>query len=1041
MKRKSTFHLAKAWVWIGLMTWLLHGQSFATAPPYPNLDELRVTGKVTDDTGEGLIGATVSVKGANSGTVTDINGMYAVTVKDGSAVLVFSYTGYASREEEVGTRTTIDVQLASGLNLEQVVVVGYGTQRKADLTGAVASVTAKDIGTRPITSLDQAIGGRAPGIHISNRSGDPGAPIEVRIRGVGTAGNNKPLWVIDGVAVELTSNATVNTASYSESNPLAGINPADIESIDVLKDASAAAIYGSRAMNGVILVTTKRGKEGRTTATYDTYFGVQEVAKGRRLDVLNVAEYTALQKEIGRDLSAFSGKPEYDWQDAIFQKGQMQSHNLSVSGGSRNVTFNVAGGYLDQDGVEVGQGFRRMSLRSNTDAKVGDRLRFGQSLIISSTNRLVQSEGGNFAAFQSSINAPYFNPVDASDALGYTASTNATRGEGVSATNYLWATDTRYNETRVVNRKILGSVFGELEILKNLKFRMLYGADYNVTDGFFWQEKTAVNYGTGTRGSLLVQERPIELMRNWTNTMTYSKDFGSNNFTILGGYEEVNFRYDKLRLQGRDLFNSNIRFASVANSVAGANEADHWALRSLFSRANLTLRDKYLLQANVRRDESSRFAPGNRVGIFPSFSAGWRLSEESFFESAKDKGIEYVKLRVSWGQLGNQYTSGSFSYLSSLAINSFYALGNDPVRGPAPVVLANKDLTWERSTQTDFGVELGLFKGHLDVVFDYYNKVSDDVLLSLPVPMSTGYFLPADANIGSIKNSGIELSATYNNRAGKVRYSIGGNITTVKNEVTDLGSIPEIVTGTGGGQTHRTTVGQPLGYFYGYKTNGIYQTEAEAAAALPDASGKPSAGDIRFVDVNGDGKISAADQTNIGSSIPELLYGATASASWKGWDLSIFFQGIGKVQVYNQARRSLENMNNGNNQLTTTLNRWTPSNTNTDMPRATGGDPNGNNRFSDRWVENAAFTRIKNLQLGYAFPSDKVSSKTKDFLSGARVFVAVQNLATFTKYKGYDPEVTRGASFQKGEFSLANGQDSGGSPQPRVTQFGLQVTF
>lgn len=1040
MKQPSTFHLAKTWVWLCLLAWLPSGQMLANFGPAGGAD-IRVTGKVTDDAGEGLIGATVKVKGTTTGTTTDANGAYTITVQDGSAVLVFSYTGYANKEEVVGSRTVIDVSLSEGVSLDQVVVVGYGTQRKADLTGSVASVTAKDIGSRPITSLDQAIGGRAPGVHIANRSGDPGAPIEVRIRGVGTTGNNKPLWVIDGVAVELTSNATVNTASYSESNPLAGINPADIESIDVLKDASAAAIYGARAMNGVVLVTTKRGKEGRTTATYDTYFGVQQVAKNRRLDVLDVGQYVALQKELGRDFSNFASKPTYDWQDAIFQNGTLQSHNLSVSGGSKSLTFNIAGGYHDQDGVELGQDFKRVSLRANTEAKVGERLKFGQSLIVSSTNRLVQSEGGNFAAFAGALNAPYYNPIDATDPLGYTPSNNATRGEGATGNNMLWATDKLYNETRVINRKILGSIFGELEILKGLKFRSLYGGDYNVTDGFFWQEKATTNYGNGTRNSLLVQERPIELTRNWTNTLTYSRNFGTNNLTLLGGYEEVNFRYDKVRLQGNNLFNSNIRFASVANSVSGANEADHWALRSLFSRANLTLKDKYLLQANLRRDESSRFSPENRTGIFPSFSAGWRLSEERFFANLKEKGVDYVKIRASWGQLGNQYTGNNFGYLSSLAINSFYALGNTVVRGPSPVVLANKDLRWETSTQTDFGIELGLLNGHLDVVFDLYNKKSQDVLISLPVPMSTGYFLPADANIGSIRNKGIELGATYNNRAGQVRYSIGGNITTVNNEVLDLGTIPEIVTGTGGAQTHRTTVGAPLGYFYGYQTDGIYQTDAEAAAALPDAAGKASAGDIRFVDVNGDGKITAADQTNIGSSIPGFLFGANASASWKGWDLSIFLQGVGDVKVYNAARRSLEGMNDGNNQLTTVLNRWTSSNSSSDMPRAVSGDPNGNNRYSDRWIENGAYTRIKNLQLGYTFPSAKISATTKSFLTGARLFFAVQNLATFTKYTGYDPEVTRGNSFQKGEFSLANGQDSGGSPQPRITQFGLQVTF
>jgi TonB-dependent starch-binding outer membrane protein SusC len=1003
----------------------------------------RVSGKVTGSDGEALIGASVAVKGTSLGTVTDIDGNYDISVKNGESVLNFSYTGYTAKSEIVGNRTKIDVSMTSGVDLNQVIVVGYGSQKKADLTGAVSSVSAKDIGDRPITSLDQALGGRATGVQISNRSGDPGAPIEVRIRGVGTTGNNKPLWVIDGVAIELTSNATVNTASYSESNPLAGINPSDIESINVLKDASASAIYGSRAANGVILVTTKRGKEGRTVATYDGYYGISTVPKSRQLSLLGVSDYIALQKDLGRDLSAFNGKPAYDWQDALFQSAAVKSNNLSISGGTKTLTFNVGGGVHDQGGVELGQNFKRVSMHANSEVKVGDYLKFGESMMVSSVNHLVQSEGGNFAAIGGARNAPYYQGLDATDPTGYNPTGDAIVGSGATSANYLWLTDPKYNQTRVVNRKALGSVFGEFEPIAGLKFRMLYGVDYNVSNGFFFQETSVKNYGGGgDRKSLLVQERPIELNTNWTNTATYSKTYGKHDMSIMGGYEEVSFRYDKVRLQGNSLFNSNIQFASVASAVSGANEADQSALRSLFGRLNYTFNDKYLIQANIRRDQSSRFAKENRTAVFPSFSAGWRVSEESFFAGMKENGIDFLKLRGSWGQLGNQYVSGSsLAYISSLSILPFYALGNRPVRAPAPIVFANRALKWETSTQIDLGFDAGLFNNHVDVVFDYFDKKSKDVLLALPIPLTTGYFLPADANIGSIGNKGVELGISYNNRAGDFRYSIGGNFTTLKNKVLDLGTIPEIITGVGGAQTHRTSVGQPLGYFYGYKTNGIYKDDTEAAAALPDAEGHASAGDIRFVDVNGDGKISSLDKTNIGSSIPQFFYGGDLSANYKGLDFSIFVQGTRKVKVFNQARQGLEGLSGGNNQLASTLDRWTEDNHNGKLPRASESDPNNNRRYSDRWIENAAYLRIKNIQLGYTIPSAKMSSSTKSLVSGARVFIAVQNIATFTKYKGYDPEVTRGNSFQKGEFSLANGQDSGGSPQPTITQFGLQVTF
>jgi TonB-dependent starch-binding outer membrane protein SusC len=1003
---------------------------------------MQVSGKVTDAGGGGLPGVSVLVKGTTTGTVTDGDGKFSLSVPDGKTVLVFSSVGFKSQEIVVGTQSTINVILSEGDALQEVVVVGYGTQRKVDLTGAVSSISGKDLNGKPATSLDQLMSGRSSGVQISNRSGDPGAPIEVRIRGVGTVGVNQPLWVIDGVPVVLTSNATVNTASFSEGNPLAGINPSDIESMDILKDASATAIYGARAANGVVIVTTKRGKAGKTVATYDGYTGVASVPKSKQLKMLDVPQYIALQKELGNDFSAFSGKPAFDWQNAIFQSATITDHNLSVSGGTEAVNFNVGAGYHSQGGVERGQDFSRFSFKANSDIKVGKYLKFGESLIGSSTNRTVQSESGNYAAFNSAANAPYYQPYDATDPTGYNATSAAIRGDGASAANYLYLTDTKVNETTVKNRKILGSIYGEVEPIPGLKYRFQAGMDYIVTDGFFFQEATTKDYGTGgSRASLLVQERPIELSTNLTNTLTYQTQFGKSNLLVMAGYEETSFRYDKVRLQGRDLFNTAIRFASVANTVAGANEADIWALRGALGRLNYSFDNKYLFTANVRRDQSSRFSPDHRTGVFPSVSFGWRMSEEPFLAGLKQSGVvDALKLRLSWGQSGNQFTGTNFAYLQSLAINSFYALGNRVVRGPAPIIFANKDLKWETSVQTDFGIDASLFGGHVDLTFDYYDKTTNDVLLSLPLVYSSGYFLPADANLGQIKNSGIELALTYNNKVGDFRYSIGGNFTTTNNKVVSLGGIPEIVSGVGGAQSHRTVEGESLGYFYGYKTDGIYKSDAEAALGKKDASGKASAGDVRFVDVNGDGEINAKDRTKLGSPIPAYFYGINGSAGWKSFDFSILLQGVGGLQVFNAGRASLESVRDGNNQLATVANRWSVANPTGTLPRATADDPNANNRYSDRWIENADYMRIKNIQLGYTLPSS-IGSMTKEFLSGARVYVGIQNLATFTGYKGYDPEVTRGASFQKGEFSLANGQDSGGSPQPMVVQVGVQLKF
>lgn len=1010
---------------------------------FQSFSQQTVSGKITDENSIPLTGVSVVIKGTTGGTTTDTEGSFSISVPSSSSVLVVSYQGYVEKEVSIGNNSTLNVQLVPDIrrrDLNEVVVVGYGTQRKVDLTGSVASVTRREIVNKPFSSPDQILSGRVPGVNITNRSGDPGAPIDVRIRGIGTPGNNQPLWVIDGVPIVQTSNVTVNTGSSTESNPLAGINTNDIESIDVLKDASASAIYGARAANGVIIVTTRRGKEGRTSLTYDGYYGQQYVPKGRFFDVMNVADYIDLQQELGRDFSSFASQPFVDWQDAIFHSAPTQSHNLTISGGSAKATYNIGGGFLESQGVELGQGFRRISLKVNSDVQVNKYLRFGESVLLSSVNRLTQSESGLFAAYNGSLNAPYYKIYDPDGPLGYNLETDDTRGEGGTGTNYVWRSDLRVNETRIFSKKMLGSVYGELEPIPGLKYKLTLGADYNVGDGYFFQE--AADFGSEQRQSVLVQERPLELTTNLAQTLTYKLKFGDHDFTGLIGHEETSFQFNKMRIQGSNLFNSGVRLPSVATTVASANEADHWAIRGLLARVFYSYNDKYLFTFNVRRDATSRFNKDNRSGTFPSFSVGWRVSEEDFMKN--QKLFSDLKIRASWGESGNQFTGQNFGYLNSLATTIFYVLGSGQtvVRGPAPITFANQNVHWERSAQTDLGFDALMLDGRLEVTFDYFNKATNDVLLALPVPFTSGFFLPADANIGKIKNTGFELSAYYRNSVGDLRYSIGGNFTKVKNEVISLGSISEIVTGTGGGQTHRTTIGEALGYFYGYKTDGIYQNQKEVDDAIPDNnSAGLEPGDIRFVDVNNDGVVDAGDRTFIGKSIPDFYFGLNLSASYKGFDLSIFLQGVTGIDLYNDAGRALMQVNGGNNKRTDLLGRWDGEGTSNTIPRSAEDDPNGNNRYSDRWIEKGDFMRIKNVQIGYTIPGARLQGITKNIISGSRIYLGVNNLATFTKYSGYDPEVTRGFSFQKGEFALANGQDSGGSPQPTIIQLGWSITF
>jgi TonB-linked SusC/RagA family outer membrane protein len=997
-----------------------------------------VSGKVSDNSGP-LPGVNVVVQNTSIGTVTDFDGNYSINVPQNATTLVYSYIGYTTQEVPIAGQTTINLVMSEDAQaLTEVVVVGYGTQRKADLTGAVGSIDANDIVTKPLTSPDQALAGTISGVNITNRSGDPGAPISVLIRGVGTAGKTQPLWVIDGVPLVETTNISVNTSSTTDSNPLAGLNSNDIESIYVLKDAASTAIYGSRAANGVIIVTTKRGQSGAARVTYDGY--VSTATTRDRIDVLNVGQFIDIQGQLGRDLTQFAGSEYVDWQDLVFQTGFVQNHNVSVSGGNQNATYFLSGGYLDQEGIEQAQGFSRFSFKANSDIKVGKYLKFGESILLSQTDRQVQSEPAIFAGFNSALNPPYYQPYG-SGAFGYNDILPETVGSGISATNYLFNSDDRYTTTKVQNRKVLANFYGELEIIKGLKLRPSLGIDYNVGVGDYFTSTAVLNNSTGT--SLLVSERPVELTLTSGTTLQYDKTFGDGDHNIgaLVGFEQTKFRFDTQRIQGRELFNENL--AGTGTTVAASSNADQETLQGWLGRLTYNYKGKYLATFNIRRDATSRFAPENRVDVFPSVSVGWRISDESFFP--QDGIFNDIKLRAGWGQSGNQASPNNFPYVSAIDNNIRYVIGDnqETVLAPAPTLFANRDLVWEISTQYDIGVDFSMLDNKLTGTFDYYNKVNDGVLIGLPLPYVSGFFLDPDANIGSIENSGIELTLNYSGQAGDLKYAAGVNLTTNKNEVTDLGDVTQIISGIGGAQTHRTIAGESLGHFYGYKTDGLYQNDAEVAAAVPDVNGTPSPGDIRFVDVNGDGVVDANDRTFLGSPFPGFYYGMNINTEYKGFDFSINFRGVGDKQIYNSARIGLENLSGGNNFSTQVLNRWTGEGTATSSsnPRLTLNDPNGNNRYSDRWVENAGYLRIQNVQIGYSLSPELLNSWTNNMVSNLRIYLGAQNLATFTKYSGYDPEVGRTQSFQKGEFTLATGQDGGASPLPRIIQLGLSVTF
>ena len=991
----------------------------------------KVTGKVVDETGNGIANVTVMVKSTKAATQTDTAGNYSIDAAEKS-ILVFSSVGFTTNEASTNGKKLVNVTLITQADrLNDVVVVGYGTQKKADLTGAVGSISKKDFENKPFTSPDQILTGRIAGVNVTNRSGDPGAPIEVRIRGVGTAGNNQPLWIIDGVPVATnTSTITVNTGSQTESNPLAGINPSDIESIDVLKDASATAIYGARANNGVILVTTKRGKAGAARLTYDGYVGVQAVPKNKLFEVLNSQQYIKYQKdEFNSDYSAFAAQPNVDWQNLVFKKGNATSHNLTISGGDQNATYSFGAGYLNQDGIQLAQKFTRYSAKATSDVKIGKYLKFGESLLLSRFERQVQSEETSNTGYGAALNAPFFQPYTAK---GDYNPTNATTTGGANANNYLWANDPNVGYTKVGSNKILGNLYGELEPIKGLKYKASLGLDYNEATGLYYQNAVDFNGLGSPREAQIVNEQPKEATLTLTNTLTYDKTFGKSKITALVGYEQTSYLLRRLRVQGNGLLNPPLGLAGGSSSFGSAETADHWNIQGKLARLFYSYNNRYLLTATVREDKSSRFAAANNTGTFPSFSLGWRLSEEKFLQ--KSKLFDDLKIRAGWGQSGNQFTGTNFSYLPALSSFVKYVVGKGQtiVTGYAPVLFANPDLKWETAIQTNIGLDFTMLNHKLNGSIDYFSRTTKDLLISVPVALTTGFFQFADLNSGTLTNKGIEVSANYRDKIGNVNFNIGGNFTFVKNQFTKLPDGIDYIQLN----DKRISVGRPLGYFYGYKTNGIYQTDAEVPTTEGYLGAK--AGDIKFVDVDGDKKLTDADRTYLGSPIPKFYYGMSLGANYKLFDLSIVLQGVGNYTVNDGPRAGLESMNGSSNQSITVLDRWTPTNKSNTIPRANSNYNNGAG-FNDRFLENAAFLRVKNLQLGYNIKS--ISSVTNGVISYARFYVGVSNLFTFTKYKGYDPEVTRQQSFAGGENQFLNGYDNGNAPQSRMFQVGWQINF
>ena len=982
-----------------------------------------VSGTVSDENGP-LPGANVIIKGTSNGTTTDFDGNYTVSNVTPTDVLVFSYVGFVTKEVTVGNQTTINTTLAEdSALLDEVVVVGYGTQSRAEVTGAISSIGSDELTAIPVTNAEQAMQGRAAGVTVIN-SGSPGTAPVVRIRGLATVGDNNPLYVIDGVIT----------------GSLAGISPSDIESINILKDASTTAIYGSQGSNGVVMVTTKKGTRGKSTISFNAYTGFQTIKK--RYDVLNVDQYLQYANDawgIVPSSPAASAGVETDWQDEIFQTGLMQNYELSLSGGNENANYRFSGGVLDQDGAVLTTDFKRYSFRANSQFRTG-KFEFGETMAVAFNNQTPEINNGGRSIIEHAIKSAPYLPVYNPDNLGgFQGPTNPLDGQDAENPVRILKLGNRINKTTAIT----GSIYGQFEIFEGLKLKSQVGLDYFT----FNNNRFLPSYDDDSNGSQTHSQAFATITKNsgtgttiiYTNSLNYEKTFADvHNFDFLLLAEKYENRFTSLNSSSRNAITNEVQQHTTDTPVITTNENETFRIGYL-GRLNYNYDDKYILALSLRRDASSRFGSNNRWGWFPSVALGWNIAKESFLE---DTSVSNLKLRGSWGVVGNDRIA-NYEFTTTLTSDFIYPIGDGGAIGYTSNGLANPNLKWEETTMINAGLDLGFLNDKVTASFEYYKNESDDLLMQRLTPVSLGF--PKNfvtENVGSVETKGFEFTLGYNDFEGDFTWSANLNLGSSKNEVLSLGSLEEI---TGGNfdaiQVSRTTVGEPLFYFYGLVTDGVFQTQAEVDAVY---TANPTQtivqpGDIRFKDLNGDGDITAEDRTKIGNPYPDFTYGLNLTANYKQWDFNAFISGVQGNEIYNTNIFDLEGMERNFNAGTAVLDRWTGPGTSNSVPRA-GGNPQNYSAASDRYIEDGSFTRLKNFSIGYTL-NDKILNEQ---ISSLRIYLSGQNLVTISDYSGLDPEVGQSPVFNGGNAATSNdiqGIDYGTYPQPISVLVGVQVTF
>lgn len=1033
---------------------------------YSSFQQQNITGIVTDAvSGEPLTGVHVLIEGTLTGTSTDLNGKFNLGKSENGAVIVFSFVGYVTEKIIYSGQPVIDVKLSQNvMTLDEVVVIGYGTIKKSDLTGSVASVSSKDIEKAVPVNIQSALQGRVAGLMVTSNSGDPGSEGTIRVRGIGTVNNNSPIYVVDGVLID-------NSDANNPAGNISFLNPADIESIDVLKDASAQAIYGSRGANGVILITTHKGSEGAPKITFSSTFSFESVARiAKVLDATEFKDYRltanyngymrthpdadpnilpdTLNNDTRTTIDKYSKGVNTNWIDEVTRKNALsQNYDLQLSGGTKDFHYSASAGYLDKSGILILSNYKRYTFRLNTDFKVGNYVTAGENLGISSSTQTgdwYQTSIIRNAMWNSPLD-PVLKPAGEADPTDPDYEYNKYSHEAGAGNPVLQALLQNYPKSYMT---LVGNMFAEATILKNLKLRSSFGTNIANRNYSHFSPRYHISATDFNEISSLSETDNRSNGWIWENTLTWNKRLKDHSFTVLLGYTS---EYTKAKsliatkkgTPGNDPEMQTFDAATSEPNITGGYNV--LTMRSYLGRINYSFRDKYLLTASVRRDGSSKFATGHQWGIFPSFSLGWKISNEKFFKNLGAEFISNLKLRAGWGQIGNSSLPIYYGYVSQIAsspsltggVDNRYIFDENVIQGYALSTIGTPSLSWETTEQTNIGLEIAILKNSLSLTADYYIKNTNNMLLQVPAVLYAGYFsLTAPySNAGSVQNKGLELVVNYQGKAGDFSYGVAVNGSVFKNRVQSLGEGNKPI--IGGWGFNRTEVGKSIGSFYGYATDGIFQTEKEVqdykgpggTVLQPNAH----AGDFKFKNLKNDEAIDAFDETWIGDPWPKLTYGLNINLGYKAFDLVAFFQGSYGNDIYNWGH-------NYGNTLDVNLNEyyfknaWRGPGTSNSLPILTTVQENDNYRTSDYYVEDGSYMRLKNIQLGY--------NLTKEFcgklkITNGRIWVGCTNLLTLTKYRGNDPEI--GAS----ETPTSNaGMDVDAFyPKPREISIGINVSF